>query len=258
MKKLLMGLMIFTTILGASSAFAWGKDCKYSRDIEHDVNLDGALLLNVAAGAGELDIRGEDKRSSVTIEAKLCAQKESHLADMDVSSESKDGVMYLRTEFSDKRSWGFGDDNAYIDLTVYVPANAKLDVADSSGEARVEGVASLDMVDSSGELTIQDVAGEVRVKDSSGALKIKQVAGSVWVTDSSGSIKVRDIQGDFTVEVDSSGSIQAEQVGGSVLVKTDSSGSIDVSEVGGDFTVGRDSSGGIYHKSVIGEVRLPD
>jgi len=258
MKTLLVASVLSACVLTASSAFAWGNDCEYTRDIKREVSLVKSMQLNVVAGAGELDIKGDDDRDVVLIEAKLCAEDESQLADMDVASKLKGDVLHLKTEFAKSKFWGSGSDGAYIDLTVHVPAGARLDVADSSGEARVAGVESLKMVDSSGELAIEDISGDVRVKDSSGALNIKHVDGSVWVTDSSGTIKVRDVSGDFTVEVDSSGSIEAEEVGGNVLVRTDSSGAIDVSDIGGNFSVGNDSSGGIYHKNVAGEVSLPN
>jgi len=250
--------MIMASILAAVPALAWSADCEYSREIKREVNLTEARKLNVVAGAGALEIKGDKSRETVSIDARLCASEESQLADMDVSSEFKGDVMYLKTEFAKDKLWSTGKNNVYIDLTVYVPVTAELDVTDSSGEARIKEVKSLTMVDSSGELKIKDVAGDVRVIDSSGALKIKDIAGSVWVTDSSGAIEVRGVTGDFTVEVDSSGPIEAESVSGNVLVKTDSSGAIDVKDVGGNFTVGNDSSGGIYYKNVAGEVRLPE
>lgn len=257
MKKLLVGLAVSATIVATSPAFAWGNDCEYSRDVERELSLSESLQLNVVAGAGGLEVKGVS-RDSVFVEAKLCAKTESQLSDMDITSILKGDVMHIETQLAKGRLWGTGSEGSYINLTVYVPKNAKLDVTDSSGEARIEGVESLIMVDSSGELTIKDISGEVRVNDSSGSLTIKQVGGNVWVTDSSGAIKARDITGDFTVEVDSSGGIEVARVDGSVLIRTDSSGGIEVNDIGGNFTVGNDSSGGIHHNNVAGEISLPN
>ena len=258
MKILLLCLVCATSLSIAMPVFAWGDDCKYSRELEREVSLAGSSNIVVVAGAGALKIKGDKKRTAVLIQAKLCSQDESQLADMNVNSGLESGALRIETVFANEKSWSLGNNTASIDLVVYVPASAELNVGDSSGEAYVSGVASLDMVDSSGELTIESIAGDVKVKDSSGSLNIDEVAGSVWVTDSSGGIEVTSVIGDFTVEVDSSGSIEANNVGGNVLVRVDSSGSIDVSDVGGDFIVGKDSSGGIRHDNVSGEVRLPE
>jgi hypothetical protein len=254
-------IVVVTGLLGLSmgpAAFAWGDDCEYSRVVKREVNLNGSMLLNVEAGPGKLMIEGNDERKTALIDAKLCAETEAQLADMNVATEFNGDAVMFKTEHAKGMLWNKLSEGSYIDLSLYVPAGAKMDVVDTSGAAHVEGIASLDMIDSSGQLTIGDVNGDVIVKDSSGSLSIEGVGGSVWVTDSSGSIDVRDVIGDFTVEVDSSGSIEAKHVDGNVLVRVDSSGSIDVSDVGGDFTVGQDSSGGIDHQNVVGRVSLPN
>ncbi len=258
MKLLLVALTVFLSILAISPAFAWGSDCEYSREIRREVNLGASRQLNVIAGAGVLEIKGDEGRATVLIEAKLCAKSESILADMTVGSQLDDDVMHLKTEFANRGFWGTDSEGAHIDLIVYVPHDVELDVVDSSGKASVEGVGSLAMIDSSGELIINGVSGDVRIKDSSGELKINNVVGSVWVTDGSGAIKVRAIAGNLTVESDGSGAIMVERVKGKVLVNADGSGSIDVVDVGGSFTVKNDSSGGIHHQNIAGDVRLPN
>ncbi|MBL4670892.1 MAG: hypothetical protein JKX81_01430 [Arenicella sp.] len=262
MKNLLVGLAVASVLMSpfviSSSVLAWGDECEFTRDIERELSLSDSSLLTVVAGAGKLEIIGDAGRKTILIEAKLCAERESQLADMGVSSELKSDVTYVKTKFAKGLLWGTDSDGAYIDLTLHVPANAKLDVTDSSGKASVVRAASLVMVDSSGELLIEDIGGNVTVEDSSGSLRINRVNGNVSVTDSSGSIKVTYVAGNFTVEVDSSGSINAEYVKGNVLVRSDSSGSINAYKVGGDFTVVEDSSGGIEHKDVAGKVSVPD
>lgn len=262
MKKLFVSFAALAVVMPAflvsSLASATTDDCQFSRHIERELSLSDSLLLTVVAGAGELEVIGDADRKTVLIDAKLCAEGEQQLADMNVSLELKGDATHIKTEFASGRLWDSNSNGAYIDLTVYVPVHAKLDVTDSSGQARVTGVASLVIVDSSGQLTIEDVGGNVTVEDSSGSLKIKRVNGDVSVTDTSGSIKATYIAGDFTVEADSSGSIGADYVKGNVLVRSDSSGSINANQVGGDFTVVEDSSGGIEHKDIAGKVSLPN
>ncbi len=243
--------------LFSNSVWAWGGSCKYEREIDREVALGDAQKLEVEAGAGSLEIRGES-RDSVVIKAKLCSSDEDLLAKMDVSFAVKSKVAHLRTEFSEKRWLGNSNTQASIDLVLVVPEQLALDVADSSGEASIKNVGSLEMVDSSGELHIKKVAGDLSVVDSSGELTIKGIGGNVRVTDSSGGLTIKNVRGALIIEADSSGGIDIDNVEKDVLVKRDSSGGIDVRQVGGDFTVKADTSGGIEYYDVAGKVSLPN
>ena len=88
MKNILVGLAVASVLMSpfviSSSAFAWGDECEYTRDIERELSLSDSVLLNVVAGEGKLEIVGDADRKTGLIEAKLCAEHESHLADTDV------------------------------------------------------------------------------------------------------------------------------------------------------------------------------
>lgn len=248
--------LLIAVILGlfANSVWAWGPNCKYEREVERVVDIEGAELLTVIAGAGMLAIEGGE-REDIVIKAKLCSEDEDLLAEMDVSSVVSSGSIGVETEFPEK-GWG-GNKQMTIDLELRVPAKLNLQVADSSGEASVKGVASLNMKDSSGELNIHNIAGDLELVDSSGEMKLSNIGGNAKVTDSSGAMSVENIKGDFVVEADSSGDIDVKNVKNNVLIKRDSSGSIEVQNVGGNFTVQADGSGGIRHSDVAGQVSLP-
>lgn len=251
----LIVLSIFA-IDSSSNAKAGYSNCKYSNTIERELSVDDIKLLKVVAGAGELEIKG-DNRQNIKIEARLCSNNKEAIADMTVSDNVNDKIMHIETEFPGESLWG-NDHQASIDLVLFVPKSMALNVKDSSGSVEIKDVASLDITDSSGELEIEDIAGDVIVVDSSGSIHIENIAGNVNVTDSSGNIGVRFVEQNFTVEVDSSGSIEASHIKGNMLVKVDSSGAIIANNIDGDFTVGKDSSGGIKHNKVNGRVNLPN
>lgn len=253
--SVLLGLLS-TALLASFVSPAHAYNCDYSRSIDKSLVLEGATTLNVGAGAGALQIIGEDNRNDVQIEATLCAEDEDDLDNMDVRSRASGDEAEIETVIPREDSW-LGSNQKSIDLTLRVPAQMKLIVDDTSGEAEVRRVASLVMRDSSGQLEIYQIDGDVNVTDSSGALTIEKVQGNVVVTDSSGGIKVRDVKGTLHVLADSSGEIDAKRIGQDMLVDADSSGSIRVKDVGGDFVVGKDGSGGIDYKDVAGKVDIP-
>ena len=239
----------------SNAALAWGNECDETRTLERTVSIAEATELVVKAGAGELQIVGEN-RSDILIKATLCSDDAKALTKMDVTDDTSGKTTTIRTIYPD-RSLFSGYDHARIDLTLKVPEKMVLDVDDSSGEAEIKNVAALDMRDSSGPLEIEKIAGDLTVVDSSGNLEIKDVLGDVSVTDSSGGIEASYISGNFVVEVDSSGGIDVDNVKKNVLIKRDSSGGITVKNVGGDFTVLADGSGGVNYERVAGKVTLP-
>lgn len=249
--------LVLVSLFTISTAIAG--DCEYSKKVSRSLDLNGVKQIRVDAGAGGLDITGVEGLDEIVIDAKVCASEQSLLDASDIEQKITAGRAEIYTEIAkDSSSWNWSSEYAYIDLELKVPANAVLEVRDSSGEATVKNVAELNMKDSSGELTIADIAGNLTVTDSSGALNINDIGGEVEVTDSSGGIYISDVKQGVLVVADSSGSIEAKRIGRDVHVRADSSGSISVKDVGGDFRVDRDSSGAINYKRVAGKVSLPE
>lgn len=240
----------------SSTATAGYGSCKFSNEIARELNATDIQKIKVLAGAGQLEIIGNNSQI-IKIEARLCSNDQDALSAMNVSDNRDGNTMTIETEFPDRSFWN-NDQHASIDLVLNVPKEMILDVKDSSGSAEINNVAALEIIDSSGELEIENIAGDVVAVDSSGSLSVENVGGSVTLTDSSGNIEVQSVQKDLTINVDSSGDIDARDVNGNVLIKVDSSGSITVKDVAGDFTVGKDSSGGIKHNKVAGKVSLPN
>lgn len=253
---IISSLFIAFIIIASSTVKAGYGACKYSNEITRDINAVDLQILKVVAGAGELEVKGNNS-NTIKIQARLCSNDKDTLSDLNVGDVIDGNTITINTEFPESSSWG-SDHQSSIDLMLSVPKEMILDIKDSSGSAEIKNVASLKIIDSSGELEIEDIAGDVVALDSSGSLRIENVGGSVTVTDSSGDIEIRSIAKDLTVNVDSSGDIEAREVNGNVLIKVDSSGSISVKDVAGDFTVGKDSSGGIKHDNVTGKISLPN
>jgi hypothetical protein len=250
-KSLLLCAVFFTPAL-----HAW--NCENSKTIEQNLDLSGSEALTIEAKAGELEVSSAAGTDAV-IRGKVCVSKEKWLDESKVLT--KDGRhAHIAVDLPETSGWSLtGNNYAYMDLVVEVPAGLAVTVKDSSGDAEISGVASLNVSDSSGDLDISDIEGSVVVKDSSGDIELEDIGGDVTIAnDSSGDIDGERITGAVLVENDSSGSIYFEDVGKDFTVERDSSGDIRANGVGGDFTVLRDGSGDIRAKNVDGKVSTPE
>jgi hypothetical protein len=232
--------------------------CKYEKDIDLELDLSGSDKLAIAAGAGSLEITGKPGVSKAVISGRACVSKEEWLEKSTVKTSGGARAEITVELPQDNGSWfSWGNNYAYIDLEVAVPASMELEVSDSSGHMLLQNVGAVDIKDSSGGIELTGAGGAVTINDSSGDIEIEDVDGDVTLNDSSGGIYGSGIEGSVLVERDSSGNIRFEDVSGNVIVKRDSSGNIKVSDVGGDFRVLKDGSGSITSNNVKGEVETP-
>lgn len=234
-----MRAMLLLVMLSATLAHAAWNDYVEARDLRLDAS--GLDELAIDAGAGSLEIRGDDRTDEIFVSAKITvpgagadeAQSliEDHLV---LALERVDGRAVLNSYFSDEMPRGH--DGAGVGLEVRVPASLALDVRDGSGslgirdvraDIRVEdgsGSITLDRAggdveidDGSGSITVDDVAGSIRIVDGSGSILVRRVAGSVTIDDGSGSVDVRDVDADLVIEDDGSGSLKFANIGGTVV-----------------------------------------
>lgn len=258
-KSLVFSLMLpCLTMLAASHAQAWS--CKYEKDIDVTLDLSGSDLLEVVAGAGDLEIIGRPGTREARALGRVCASEAEWLDESEILTDGG-RTAQIRVSMPDADSgWSItGNRYVYIDLKVEVPENIPLDVRDSSGDMEIVGTASVEVHDSSGDIDIENVTGEVVLNDSSGDIELLDIRGNVTVRqDSSGDIYGRDIFGSVQVERDSSGDIRFRNVRDNYVVERDSSGDIVADSVGGDFRVLSDGSGSIDVRDVAGEVDIPD
>jgi hypothetical protein len=270
--------IVSSVLLGAAMAVPTHADaCKHSA--ERTASIAGADIKRVviAAGAGDLVVRGEQGRNDVKADGKACASSEQLLDGIRLESRRDGDTVYLRTVLPELSEVIFAFSRyAYLDVTIVVPRSATLTIDDSSGDMQVSEVQAATITDSSGDQTLRHVAGDLDVTDSSGEISVADVGGNLRLKDSSGDMHANTVKGDVLVTVDSSGEIDISKVSGSVhvlsdssgdigitdvqrdvTIDSDSSGGIRVQQVGGNFTVGSDGSGGIHYDRVLGSVQLP-
>jgi hypothetical protein len=231
--------------------------CAVELDRELTIPLDGATLLAIDAGAGELRVEGVDGQTEVHAVGRVCASSEALAEGLQVTLDRVDGELRLSAHYPDQAFWGGRNRTARIDLTVTMPIGTSLDIDDSSGEIVVSGSGALDIDDSSGEILVEGARGSVRIDDSSGEIEVVGATGDVEIEDGSGEIDVRNAEGTVLIR-DGSGSIDVTGVGRDVRIEVDGSGSIDVRDVAGSFIVARDGSGGIRYENVAGAVDVPE
>lgn len=256
--KYRMGSLAGLIALGmVAPALAWD-GCDNERIIEETLDLSSTQLLQIAAGAGDLEITGESGRDTATVKATICASDKEHAeaSGLDVSAGGTARIATVMPEV-DWSGWG-SNRYLYVDLQIVVPESMSLDVRDSSGDVSMRRVGAVSVQDSSGDIEIRG-AVSVELQDSSGDIEVQDISGDVVVvSDSSGDIRGENIQGNVLVARDSSGDIRFRDVGQNFVVERDSSGDIVANTVAGDFSVLKDGSGSIRYSDVLGEVQIPD
>ncbi|MFF7656627.1 DUF4097 family beta strand repeat-containing protein [Streptomyces sp. NPDC007983] len=109
-----------------------------------------------------------------------------------------------------------GCDNCYIDYELQVPASAKVELSNSSGQVTVRGVAAADISTSSGTVTAEQIAGPVKVETSSGSITASALSGaSADVRTDSGTTRLTFAKAPTSVNTDTgSGSTTLKVPGG--------------------------------------------
>ena len=242
------------------TATALSDNCKYSKLIEHKLDLSNSTSLSIVASAGDLDVKGGQESSEAMIRGKVCASKEKWLEDIEINIEAGESagiVAVLPQDIARKGFWGMN--YAYIDLEVDVPSSIRLDIKDSSGDIDLSDIGVATIKDSSGDIEINRSSGPIEIEDSSGDIEVDGLDhGLTIIADSSGDIDIDNIHDDVLIEADSSGDISITDVDGNVMIERDSSGDISARQVSGDFSVLRDGSGGISSRDIAGEIDIPE
>lgn len=242
---------------GATAGRAWdGGGCAWEAERVVSLPADGAELLRLRTGSGELRVEGRAGLEEIRAVGRACASEEADLEALRLSLEARGGVAELTVRYPSRPDRAGSGYTARMDLTVEVPLGLAADLVDSSGGMEVSGTGALRIDDSSGGIYAHGILGPVDIDDSSGGIELRDVEGNVRIEDGSGEIDVRDVRGEVSLR-DGSGSVEVFGVTGGVEVGRDGSGSISVRDVGGDFAVLRDGSGSIRHSGVAGRVDIP-
>ena len=256
MTKALQLLLVASLALSGCDV-SMADDCKVSAERAGQHAIAGAKRIAITARAGSLEIKGQRGASQVTARGKACASEQKLLDLIRIELRLDGEVLRVNALMPDIAA----DDaprhaQASLDLELEVPENLPVEVIDSSGEAKIDGLAALTMTDSSGELYVSRIAGDLEVTDSSGDLWIDEIGGNVRLRDSSGEVSVEDVQGDVEVEADGSGSLTFDRVGRNLTIGRDGSGDIRISNVEGDARIDSDGSGDVNVRDVGGSFTL--
>lgn len=242
------------------SPLAMADNCRYSRDINFDVAVQGLTRLSIDVGAGELNVTGAQQSDMISVRAVACADSQRRLDDLDLTQDKRGDRLEIASESGDS-GWGsvnwFGSSYAYIDVNIAIPPGLVIDIDDGSGDLSVMDVSGdFRIEDGSGGIEIARVIGDLRIDDGSGDIRVEDVTGSVRVEDGSGDMELSDISGDVHVLDDGSGDIRIESVGGNVIIDDDGSGDIRVRNVTGSFETGETGSGDVDYSDVQGRVDI--
>jgi len=250
--------LVLLAALAAGSAQAW--NCKYEKDLDVTLDVNGSERLTVVAAAGDLRITGQAGAREARAHGRVCVSEEEWLEEAEIFTEGGRDARLAVVLPSTDGGWNvMGNRYAYMDLEIEVPADLALEVRDTSGDMEIRGTGALEVEDSSGDIDIENVGGDVVLEDSSGSIELVAIDGDVLVRrDSSGDIHGRDIRGSVRVERDSSGEIRFRDVRDDFVVERDSSGDIVADTVGGDFRVESDGSGDVVARNVSGKVETPE
>jgi Putative adhesin len=246
-------LALILVALLPATALAWD-NCKLTADRSASLDASGAARIEIAARAGDLDLRRAAAKT-ISAQGRACASSEEILSQINVRARRDRDAVRVYVEIPDPLE-GFNA-HAWLDLTIDVPDGIPVTLTDSSGDMTVDGVQVAHITDSSGDIVARNLPADVEIGDSSGDIRVENAAARVQINDSSGDITVRGAR-EVVIPSDSSGSIRITQIKGDVRIDNDSSGDISVSDIGGGFELLTDSSGDVDVGKVAGPVRLPE
>jgi len=212
-------------------------DCRHKRQLANEMELDGAVAIEVLATSGWLKVEGVEGADRISARGEACSDDKDRVGEIEILMQRVgDRIQIIAAvPFEDERDeWRIGG----LNLELRVPDSVPLTVSDSSGDLSIRSVSSLELTDSSGDINLEDIAGDVVVaRDSSGDIFVEDAASLTIDEDTSGNIRIRDIRGNVVIGRDTSGSINASGVGGNFSVAYDSSGEISVRNVAGEISI---------------------
>lgn len=213
----------------------------------------GITTIRVQNGSGRLTITGNPSATEVraTGTARASSQRDLDRLKLVVEREGNDVVVH--PDMPD--SWGGCD--CSMDMTVEVPTNIQLEVADGSGGAELRNVGRVRVQSGSGGVRIEHASGDVAVRSGSGEAELSDIHGNVRASSGSGGVTMDGVTGSVEIEHAGSGSVSLSKIGGSVQVGSIGSGSLDADGVGGDLTVESKGSGSVHYAGVRGKVSVP-
>jgi Toastrack DUF4097 len=235
---------------------------------ERNLNVSGAVMLEVTTGSGNIHVQAGGG-NQVHIIGHIKANDWWGGSNADEKVRRIQANPPIQQSGNDIRIGHIDDPelrhNVSISYEVTVPAETEVQAHSGSGNATVEGVRGpLDIESGSGNLQVNDLGGTVRAQTGSGNVVIERVNGNVRAKTGSGDIRATAIGGGFEGST-GSGRVTLEQTApGSVRVDTGSGGmelrglhgSLEARAGSGDIRAEGDPSGAWSLRTGSGEVQL--
>ena len=118
--------------------------------------------LVVEAGAGKLNIKGQNGLDEITVIADIYTSKSAQ-QDYELTLEQRGSRAYLVAKNESTSGFWVGD-SPKIDVVVHVPSQLRLDIDDGSGDIEVKNAGDLNVLESgSGELQISGIIGTTKI-----------------------------------------------------------------------------------------------
>jgi hypothetical protein len=149
-----------------------------------------------------------------------------------------------------------------VELTVAVPARARVETETMSGDLDAQGLRqAVSLISTSGDVELSQMAGETRVKSTSGDITLRDLSGPAVVQVTAGDVDAVGVGGPLTVRA-TSGDISAQQLRGGARLEAstgdieahDVSGTVFVSTSAGDVDVTGASSDSCLIETASGDI----
>lgn len=139
----------------------------------------------------------------------------------------------------------------YVDVTVRVPAGARLEVFHGGGEIQASDVvADLHLDSHVGSIVVRDVEGELFADTGSGGIEAIRVRGDVTADTGSGSVRLEEVRGEEILADTGSGTITMIDVEGDDITADTGSGGVALDRVRSRSLLVDTGSGGVSARDI--------
>lgn len=270
MRTLLLPLLLL------ASAPAFADQCRHSAPRELALDLDGVKTVLFEIGHNELRVDARPGAKGM-LQGRACASSEGALDRLGATQQRSGDKLVVRIA-REGMAGGifFGNNYAYMQLSVDVPDDVMVQLDVGSGDAWVAGASALSADVGSGDVEASRIKGPVTADVGSGDIVLRDIGSLRVLSIGSGDVEAEGVRGDvevggigsgdFTldraggrVEIGSigSGSADISRAGGLVEVDSIGSGDVDVADSTGGLTVRSVGSGDIEHRNVSGPIDIP-
>jgi hypothetical protein len=236
-------------------------DCLNSVLHNAAIDVEGASVLRVVNGRGDLSVLGRPGLTSVHVEGQVCAERGSAFhAESVVLNTGHSGEGIVVSVFMPRTGSRIGN-GIEMNLEIFVPEGFSGVVVDNEeGSAYVSGIGELRANVGYGSIGASDIEGGVIVESLEGSMTLNGVTGDVaaGVIRGYGEVSLSGISGNVAIEDNRNGPTIISNIGGDVTVGSSGYGRLTVRNVAGNLSVADNPGGDISVEEVEGFVQVPE